>query len=412
MPRERESLTRNMLVLYVSGFVYGIAGHLWTPFWILYIRSLGATLPQVGLVLSLGSVTGAVMILIGGFLSDKIGRKSLVVMPGYVAVLGFIVYALAESWDQLLLGAILVSFNCMRFAALQAIQVESTGAGKHAQVYAGSETVVALPGIIVPVLAGSIIELEGVLTGQKKILAIAIACVFLANTLRNVFLEETLVPMARKERGGRRAGEEMREAISEIFFNRSIRAILISMAICSFASEVISPLLVIYCVNNIGVSEMEFGIITSVSVVAMIASRLPIARFSDKFGRKTMILIGGFLYPVSIIGFFLAPSFHWLILAATIGSMANSFTFPARSAYIAESVNMDKRARTFGVIASTMMLSTVPAPIVGTILWDRFGPATAFGLCIVLCTVVNLVLLAYLEEGKPLKYSSSTYIEK
>lgn len=399
MPGERESLTQNMQVLYVSGFVYGIAGHLWTPFWILYMGSLGATLPQVGLVLSLSSVTGAVMILLGGFLSDRFGRKNLVVMPGYIAVLGFALYALAETWDQLLLGVILVSFNCMRFAALQAIQAESVDVGKHAQAYAGSETAVALPGVIVPVLAGSIIESEGVLAGQKKVFAIAIACVLLANTLRNAFLEETLGPMERKRRGGRRAGEEMMEAVSGIFFNRPIRAVLISMVICSFAAEVISPLLVIYCVNNIGVSETEFGIVTSAAVVAMIASRLPMARFSDKYGRRTMILIGGFLYPVSIMGFFLAPSFHWLIFAATIGSIANSFTFPARSAYIAESANTDKRARTFGIIASTMMLSTVPAPLVGTILWDRFGPATAFGLCIVLCTVVNLVLLAYLEEG-------------
>lgn len=406
MPGERETLTHNMSVLYVSGLMYGIAGQLWTPFWVLYIESLGATLPQLGLVLALGSVTGALMILSGGFLSDKFGRKKLVVVPGYIAVIGFLVYALANSWDQLLLGAVLVSFNCMRFAALQAIQAESTDLRRHAQAYAGSETALTVPGVIMPVLAGSIIASGGVQAGQKRIFAFAIGCILLANTVRAIFLSETLTPTERRKKGGRHSGDKLMEAIAEVFSNRSIRAMLVSMAICSFASEVISPLLVLYCVRNIGLSETEFGIITSVSVAAMIGSRLPIARFSDRFGRRASILIGGSLYPISIAAYFLAPNFHWLIFASALGSVANSFTVPARSAYIAESVRADRRARTFGVIASTMMFSTVPAPIVGTLLWDRFSPAAAFGLCIVLCATANLVLLAYLEERRPLRHSS------
>jgi len=381
MHSQREPLTWNMLVLYVSGLIYGVAGNLWTPFWVLYIRSLGATLPQTGIVLSLGSVTGTFMILSGGFLSDRFGRKKLVVMPG-----------------QLLLGAILLSFNCMRFAALQAVTAESSNVRRHAQAYAGSEIVLALPGTIAPILAGSIVGSEGAQAGQKRIFIITILLVSLANTLRAILLRETLESANKQEKEDRYRRSDLIETVEAVFTNRSIRGVLMSMAIGGFASELVSSLLVLYCVSEVGLSETEFGVMMSVSVFTMITSRLPVARLSDRFGRRLSMLIGGFMYPAWILALLIAPSFHWFLLAATIGSIANSFTIPARRAYIAESVPMERRARTFGVIASSMMLSTVPAPIVATLLWYKYGPAAPFTLCIGLFTMAGIILAKYLEE--------------
>jgi len=400
MGSKRGILSQNMVVLYISGFIYGIAGSMWTPFWVLYIRSLGATLTQVGLVLSLRRALGLVMDLTGGLISDRSGRKRLIVLSGYVAPMGLAIYVLANSWEQLLLGVVFVSFDSLRGTSLQALQAESVDARHRAQAFAGFQTAVSMPGIIVPVIAGSIIEAQGVLVGEKIIITITIGCALLANTARAMFLRETLSSTQGQEKVEKHIRESIRETAKGVFRNRSIRTIMVSRAIAHFALDVLSPLLVIYCIDNIGVSEMEYGVITAMSLVAMIASRLPAARFSDFYGRKTSMLIAAFLYPFFPVAYFLAPNFYWLILAAMIEPIANSFNFPARNAYIADLVPSNEMAGTFSVMYAVIMLTAIPGTVLGAILWERYGPPVTFALCTGLFTVSGLFLATFLGRDE------------
>ena len=211
METKKGILSRNMVTLYVSGFIYGIGGQMWPPFWTLYILSLGATLSQMGIVLSLRAALGAALNLLGGLLSDKFGRKKLIVIPGYVTVLGYVVYTLANSWEQLILGETIVALDSMRWASLQALQAESVSIRDRAQAYAGFETAVSISGIIVPVIAGSIIESQGILAGERTAFIVTIACVLIANTIRAIYLHETLSPGERQDSGDRSIRESLGE---------------------------------------------------------------------------------------------------------------------------------------------------------------------------------------------------------
>jgi len=398
METKRGIISKNMVTLYVSGFIYGIGGYMWPPFWALYIRSLGASLSQVGFVLSLRGALGVVLNLLGGLLSDRIGRKSLIVIPGYVTVLGYAVYILANSWKQLIIGEVLVAFDSMRWASMQALMAESVDVRDRAKAYAVFETTVSISGIIVPVIVGSIIESQGILVGERMAFVVTIGCVLIANTIRATGLRETLSKEDRQASRGTHIGGSLSERAAEVIHRSSLRTILVSNAIRAFASEAIRPLLVIYCVDYIRVSDTEFGIISGISIAAMLISRIPVARFSDSYGMRRSMLIGGFMYPLWTLSFFLAPSYHWLILAAMIEPVANSFALPARDAYIADLVPANRRAGTFSVILSAMSLSTIPASVIGAMLWEAYGPAATFVLCTVLLVMSGLLLAFSKEE--------------
>jgi len=397
---ERGILTRNMVVLYVSGFIYGIAGYMWTPFWALYIISLGATLTEVGLVLSLRRALGMIMDLTGGAVSDISGRKRLIILSGYIAPLGLVVYFLAKSWEQLLLGTVLISIDSIRENPLQAIQAESVDPRHRARAFAGFETATSIPGIIIPAVAGVIMEAQGVLVGEKTAIAITIGCVLLANTVRAIFLEETLTTAEKSGMEKRRISENFRKTAAGVFHNGPIRTIMVSRAIAHFALDALSPLLVVYCIENVGITDTEYGIVTGISLVAMIASRLPVARLSDTLGTRNSILIAGFLYPLIPVAYFMAPNFYWLIIAATIEPIANSFNFPARNAYIADLVPANRRAGTFSVMFAVITLIAIPGSVVGAMLWDAYGPPATFALCVGLFIASELVLVAYLKEDE------------
>jgi MFS family permease len=395
---EKGILSRNMKALYISGFTYGIAGRLWTPFWVLYIRSLGATLTQVGIVISMRYALGVVASLLGGLLSDTTGRKKLIVMSGYLSLLGFAVYTLAETWEQLLIGVVFVSFDSLRGASLNAFTAESVSSRDRAQAYAVFQTAVHSPGLIVPVIAGYIMESEGIIQGEKRLLTIAILFIILANTIRAVFLRETLTPSQGEKRRWQEIRNNFNKTAGELFRNSSLKAILATRILSAFSRETVSPFLVVYCIENIGVTETEYGIITGVSLLALILSRIPAARFSDRYGRRPSMLIGAALYPVWTFAYFLAPSFQWLLLAASIEPIANSFTFPARNAYIADLVPAENRAGTFGLLFSSITLSTVPAATIGALLWENYGPLLSFGVSTTLFIIAAAILTTYLRE--------------
>jgi len=110
------------------------------------------------------------------------------------------------------------------------------------------------------------------------------------------------------------------------------------------------------------------------------------------------MLIGATLYPVWTIAFYLAPSFYWLLLAAAMEPVANSFTFPARNAYIADIALPEERAGTFGILFSTIGLATVPATTVGAMLWENYGPLVSFAVSTILFITAAVILTTYLEE--------------
>ena len=337
------------------------------------------------------------MDLTGGLISDRSGRKRLIVLSGYIGPLGLASYVLANSWEQLLIGVILASFDSLRGTSIQALQAESVDVKNRAQAFAGFQTAVNIPGIIVPVIAGSIIEAEGVLVGEKIAITITIICALIANTTRAVFLQETLDS---SDITGRKESiiEHFRETATSVFQKRSIRVIMASRAIAHFGLDALNPLLVVYCIENIGVTETEYGIIIGISLVAMIISRLPAARFSDLHGWRKSMLIAAFLYPLFPIAYFLAPNFYWLVLAAVIEPVANSFNFPARNAYIADIVPADKRAGTFSVMFAVITLTAIPGTIFGALLWETYGPPATFALCMGLFIISGLILAAYLKE--------------
>jgi len=391
-------LSRNMVTLYISGFIYGIGGQMWPTFWTLYVLSLGLTLSQIGFVLSLRASLGVIFNLLGGLLSDRLGRKRLIVIPGYVTVLGYLVYTQANSLEQLIIGETLVGFDSMRWASLQALQAESVSVRDRAQAYAGFDTAVGISGIIVPIIAGLIIESHGIIAGERASFVVAIVCVLMANTLRGIFLQETLNPVDRQRIEDSHIHESLGERTKEVMSNKSLRAILISYSLRGFATEAIRPLLVIYCINHIGISDTEWGILAGISTAAMMISRIPVARFSDSYSRRIAMLIGGFMYPFWTITCFIAPGFSWLIFVAMIEPVAISFAVSSRDAYIADHVPAYRRAGTFSVILSTISLATIPASLVGATLWEIYGPAATFSLCTVLLIASGLILLAYSKE--------------
>ena len=106
---------------------------------------------------------------------------------------------------------------------------------------------------------------------------------------------------------------------------------------------------------------------------------------SDRFGRRTVILISSFGLGIDFIVMALAP-FLWLLFIgrAVSGMCAASFT--TANAYIADITPREKRAAAFGMLGGAFAVGFIIGPALGGFLghlWIRLPFWVAAGLCLV-----------------------------
>jgi len=72
--------SRNVLVLTLTRTLSMFMGSLWWPFQVLYILELGASKQNLGMILTLQSITELVIQIPGGILTDRWGRRKVIVL--------------------------------------------------------------------------------------------------------------------------------------------------------------------------------------------------------------------------------------------------------------------------------------------------------------------------------------------
>ena len=68
-------LDRSLKRLFAMNIVYALFFYLVSPLFPLYLDALGISETRIGLILSLGSFTGAVSTLLSGLMVDRFGRS-------------------------------------------------------------------------------------------------------------------------------------------------------------------------------------------------------------------------------------------------------------------------------------------------------------------------------------------------
>ena len=144
----------------------------------------------------------------------------------------------------------------------------------------------------------------------------------------------------------------------------------------------IIPLLPFYA-ESFGASAFAIGLLgTSFSLMQFPFS--PVwGRWSDRIGRKPIILLGLFGSCASYVTLALANSLALLFIARIIGGIAGA-NIPAAQAYIADVTTTEDRARGMGLIGAAFGLGFIFGPAIGGLL-SRFSPETPMWCAAALC---------------------------
>lgn len=148
-------------------------------------------------------------------------------------------------------------------------------------------------------------------------------------------------------------------------------------------------------IRSLGASVFQASLVIFVGGLAATSVMLPSGLFSDRYGRRTMIILSMAFLFVSPLLYTLANSWEETFLYTVINTVAFSLFTPARMTMIADSVKLRSLGTAYGLMNLAWPIGGIIGPFLGGFLADSYGWLTFFYfLCVVAlaCTVLSLFL--------------------
>jgi MFS family permease len=333
----------------------------------LYLLALGGSAVTIGLLNGMDNLLSALYSFPGGFLSDRLGFKRALIVFTLVAMAGYCVVIFVPAWPAVLVGAVFfISWTAVSLPAVMSMVAQAVGKEKRVMGVTLHSFVRRIPMALGPVIGGLAIGSWGRVTGVRVAFIVAFVLGAAAIVFVWLFAEDEPAKRAAPVRPGRFAA----------LLSPALRNLLVSDILIRFAEQIPYAFVVVWAVNNNGVSPFQFGILTTIEMVTAMLVYIPVAWLADRYGKKRFVLMTfGFftLFPLVLV---FSRSFAALAVAFVIRGL-KEFGEPTRKALIMDLAPEDAKAATFGTYYLIRDCVVAVAAFSGAFFWN-ISPQTNF----------------------------------
>jgi MFS transporter, DHA1 family, tetracycline resistance protein len=327
-----------------------------------------------------------------GRLSDRIGRKPVILGTLVLATAGHLILSVAASSIVLLFAArILAGIGSGNLSVAQAYIADRTRPEERAR---GMGLIGAAFGVgfaVGPVIGGAL--------RPFGLAAPALGAAALAATnlgLAYLFLPESLTSEARRENG--RAGSAKFVAIAR---RPALRALLITFFVVSFAFSAVPVAFPSLAIASLGFGDQELVLIFIYIGVINLVVGTGAGRLSRRIGTERLVAMGAFAI---MAGLALAPLVqHWSAYVLFTGVVATgvAIAFPLVPSLVSRRTLPQEQGAVLGVAQSLGSLARVPGPLVAGFLFSNVGPASPFFFSAALMALgFAMTLIVYRESQR------------
>jgi len=379
----------------VTAMFYGMLFVIWQPF----VLSLGASMAVLGGLSAALGLLGSLSSPIWGRLSDRVGRKPLLILSNVLKAGALVFCIIANTWFLLIPYVILMGlsasyrqYNPAR-ASVVAESVEREERGMAYSVLTFSSQ--AATAVVAP-LGGFLAMIYGFVPIFYACMVVDIACALLII----VFIRETL---EERPRGGVQSGERnWWKVFRELFWPEShLKGFYVAMFADSFAWGLGYSILYGMLARSFGFNTYELGLLSAAVSVAWCVTQIPFGKLIDRYGQKLFLLVSEAFGIVSVLGWLLSNNFmHFVVLQIPFGISIASWV-PTVTAFLADNVSKERRAEAMGKLQAFKGILAFPAPYIGGLLYDTWGFSAPLFLNLLGSFVAFGLLFALIQERHP-----------
>jgi MFS family permease len=408
-----------------------------------YISILGSGAIVLGIIEGIAETTAAMLKLVSGIISDKTGKRKILVLAGYAisTIVRPLTGIVTAAWQIIIIRMADRVGKGIRTAPRDALVAASVDEDIRGKAFGFHRAMDHTGAVIGPLLAIATLILLFTLTGITDPLT-ALRWTFFISLLPGLLAVATIIFFVTEKAPAVRNSKLLKFSLKN--FERNFRVYLVIMIIFTLGNSSDAFLLfrveealqksgaladilngiepVRAMLSGFGTAENQEKIINILFLpliwaffhIIKVVFSTPLGALSDRIGRKKVINIGWAIYAFVYISFafltFLPPD---LQIAATfllfaIYALFYAFSEGAEKAFVADLVKDEQRGTAYGMFNFAIGLGALPASIIFGFLYSffdkvipGFGGTVAFGFGGMIA-VISMIMLAFFvkEPGK------------
>lgn len=406
----------------------------------LYITTLGSGAIMLGVIEGIAETTASLIKLISGIISDRIGKRKLLVLTGYTisSLIRPLTGLVTSAWEIIVIRMFDRVGKGIRTAPRDALIASSTDESVRGKAYGFHRAMDHAGAVAGPLLAIITLLILFHVFGIKDSLQ-ALRWTFILAIIPGILAVLTIILFVKETAPAVRSNTKFHFSLRT--FDRNFRNYLMIMILFTLGNSSDAFLLfrvqesiqksgaVVEIVNSLPVLKKmvsAFGdqnaqkelinmlflpLVWAFFHIIKVIFSTPMGALSDRIGRKIVINIGWGIYAFVYLSFafiiVLSPEMQVVatFILFAVYALFYAFSEGAEKAFVADLVTEDKRGTAFGLFNFSIGLGALPASIIFGFLYSYFdkvipgyGGTVAFGFGGVIAVISMLLLAIIIKE--------------
>ena len=391
-------------MLVVAVFIDHIGSALLYPFLALYVtKHFNVGMTQAGAMFSIFAVTAITGSFIGGAVSDKIGRKKMVLFGILASASASLILGFLNDLNFFYIAVGLLGLLANTGSPAQnAMVTDLLPQEKQASGFGIIRVAYNLSFAIGPLIGGYLADRNFLLMFLMDAFLSIITAIFIFFILPETkpeTKEEHVQTMLQTFKG-----------YFSVFADKLFIMLVAALILIQTIYEQLNTTLPVFLRDNHGIQATQFGLLLSLNAVMVVLLQIWITNQTRRFPPMLVMAFSGLMYILGFGIFGFSGSIWMFILAfvlITIGEMTQS---PVAMAAVSRFASEDKRGRYMAVFEFGWVLPTTYASICGGLVLDNLNPHWLWYGCMAIGVLVIIVYsLLHLFGGDKIRVSDIHY---
>ncbi len=339
------------------------------PFLSLYLyQDRGLSMTIVGMILLTAGLCSAVSQALGGALSDRFGRRPVLLLAGLLSVflysgLAVLIGVSAPVWAIAVAYIVARSILTTTRPVISALVADFTLKGRLTEAYGILRIGANIGWAAGPAIGGYLATFlsYGWLFGVPALTCGIVALIIF------LFIRESSHAV------GRRVGfrSMLPPADNRAFLVFTMVSLLLFVVMGQMAST-----LSIFAVDRVGFSTAQYGLLLTLNGLIVIFFQYPMTLALKRLAKFRALILGCLIYGVGYLSFGWVTQFGWALGAMAIVTAGEIIHSPVTLSVIGELAPQDQRGRYMGFYGLSETIGISTGPLVGGLLLDAFPSDT------------------------------------